>query len=77
MQSALRKTVMVKHGGLIEFRAPELAEGTTAEVIVIVDTAPSEPPHRLAEIIGKAKGGFTSSDDADEFVRHERNSWHS
>ena len=77
MQSALRKSVTVKNGGLIEFRAPELAEGTTAEVIVIVDTPPEEPQICLSESIGKARGGFASPSDADAFIRLERDTWRS
>jgi len=39
MESALRQKVVVKRGGVIEIRSPELPEGATAEVIVILETA--------------------------------------
>ena len=75
MQSALRQRVTVKHGGLIEFRSPELSEGTTAEVIVIVDSSNDAAPPRLADFIGKARGGFASAAEADEFIGRERDAW--
>ncbi len=37
MTNAIRQTVRVKDGGVIEIRAPELAPGTVAEVIVLVE----------------------------------------
>ncbi len=37
MTNAIRQTVTVKAGGIIEIRVPELAPGTVAEVIVLVD----------------------------------------
>lgn len=42
MTSALRKKVRVKPGGLIEISAPELAPGTLAEVIVLVEGPEAE-----------------------------------
>jgi hypothetical protein len=68
-QSALLRTVTVKNGGLIEFRSPELAEGTTAEVIAVGDTPSDELRERLSDFIGNAKGGFSSAAGADEFTR--------
>ena len=41
MVTALKQTVVVQPGGLIEIRAPELAAGTEAEVIVLVEGKPS------------------------------------
>lgn len=39
MTQALRQTVKVQAGGLIEIRAPELIPGTLAEVIVLVEAS--------------------------------------
>jgi hypothetical protein len=77
MQSAIRHTVTVKDGGLIEFRSPELAEGTIADVIVLVSTDGDEQPTRLADLIGRARGGFASATDVDDYIRRERDNWHS
>jgi hypothetical protein len=40
MTDAIRQTVRVKPGGLIEIRSPKLTPGTLAEVIVLLE--PSE-----------------------------------
>ena len=39
METALRQKAVVKRGGVIEIRSPELPEGAVAEVIVILETA--------------------------------------
>lgn len=38
MTRAMRRIVRVKPGGVIEVRAPELAPGTVAEIIVLTET---------------------------------------
>ena len=38
METALRQKAVVKPGGVIEIRSPELPEGAMAEVIVILET---------------------------------------
>ena len=77
MQSALRKSITVQYGGRVEFLVPELAEGTTAEVILIVDADSETPETSLSALIGLAKGCYSSSSEADEFIRQERDAWHS
>jgi hypothetical protein len=42
MTNAIRQTVRVKPGGLIEIRSPELTPGTLAEVIVLIDPSEKE-----------------------------------
>ena len=37
METALRQKAVVKPGGVIEIRSPELPEGAVAEVIVILE----------------------------------------
>jgi len=39
METALRQKAVVKRGGVIEIRSPELPEGAMAEVIVILETS--------------------------------------
>ncbi len=38
MQTALKQTVTVQAGGLIEVRAPELPVGARAEVIILLES---------------------------------------
>ncbi len=40
MLRSITERVTIKRGGLVEFRRPELTEGTEAEVIVVVETGP-------------------------------------
>ena len=42
METALRQKTVIKPGGLIEIRSPELPVGATAEVIVFVETATTD-----------------------------------
>ena len=76
MAPALRQRVTVKPGGVIEIRSPDLQPGTTAEVIVLPASAPPRR-HSLASCIGMAKGLFATPQDADEFLRRERDAWES
>ena len=67
----------VKTGGLIELRFPELEEGTTAEVIVVVGSIDRNESAPLSDLIGSARGAFISAAEADEFVSQERKAWQS
>lgn len=78
MNLTLRKFVKVQSGRRIEILAPELTEGATAEVIVLVDVAGTERPTQpaaLATLIGAAQGGFDTPAAADDFLSRERNAW--
>ena len=44
MVAAIRQTVTVGSGGKVEIQSPELREGATAEVIVLLDEAPATTP---------------------------------
>ncbi len=48
MTNAIRRTVTVRAGGVIEICAPELIPGTIAEVIVLVD--PADGPNRAERV---------------------------
>ena len=70
---AVRKKVVIQKGGRVELESPELVEGSTAEVIVLVEQV-AEPPE-LASLFGKAKGNFGSLADTDALIRKEREAW--
>ena len=42
METALRQKAVVRPGGVIEIRSPELPEGAVAEVIVILEASDTE-----------------------------------
>jgi hypothetical protein len=74
MVRAIKEHVVVKPGGLIEIRRPELPSGAAAEVIVMVDDGLSPVPP-LTRLIGKASSGYASGEEADAFIRRERDAW--
>lgn len=76
MVQAIREHVVIRPGGLIEIRRPELATGRTVEVIVMLDEPGTEPPP-LASMIGKGAGCFASPAEVDAFIDAERDAWHS
>jgi hypothetical protein len=43
MVRAVKQTVTVGPGGMVEIRSPELLEGSRAEVIVLVESAATTP----------------------------------
>ena len=47
METAIRQKTVVKPGGVIEIRSPELPEGAVAEVIVILERPPARHPASL------------------------------
>jgi hypothetical protein len=49
MTQAMRRIVRVKTGGIIEVRAPELAPGAVAEVIVLTESAESQTEGQRAD----------------------------
>jgi hypothetical protein len=64
----------VQAGGRIEIFAPELPVGTQAEVIVLEEqSVPSK--RRLTQIIGQGRGAFKTPEEADAFLRNERDQW--
>ncbi len=75
-KNVLKTRAVVKAGGLVEVRAPELPTGVVVEVIVIVDTASPDPP-ALVSLLGAARGGFATVEDANAFLRNERDAWES
>jgi len=71
---ALRKRVTVQAGGLIEIHAPEMQPGTEAEVIILEDSR-ATGRSSLRSILGAGKGAFSTPEEADAFLRGERDSW--
>jgi hypothetical protein len=76
MQTNIRQKVTVQPGGLIALQSPDFVEGTEVEVIVLL-VPPAQPQASLASLIGTGKGSFATAQEADEFIRQERDSWDS
>jgi hypothetical protein len=75
MQTAIQIRTTVLPGHRIEVAAPELPEGRTATVFVVLDEAPAKRP--LSEVLGDYKGGeaFRSAEEVDAYLKAERESW--
>ena len=74
MQNVLKQKVTVQPGGIVHIESPELVPGSIADVIIIPEL-PDAPIATLANFIGAAAGGFTTPQEADAFIRQERNTW--
>ena len=75
MVRAIKQTVTIQSGGRIELTSAELPEGRQAEVIVLVPPTPAAKSY-LA-LFGSGKGGFAGPEEADAFLRQERDAWDS
>jgi hypothetical protein len=80
MVAAIKQTVTVGPGGVVQVTSPELQPGTRAEVIVLVQSVdqksePSADEAPLTSFIGSGKGSFSSIEEADAFIRNERDAW--
>ena len=74
MASMVKQKVTVQPGGVVQVQSSELVPGSTADVIIIPDTA-ALPALKLASVIGSAPGGFASPAEVDAFIRQERDAW--
>jgi hypothetical protein len=75
MLRAIRQTGIVLPGGRLEVQSSELPEGSTVEIIVMVEEEiknGTPPSATLSSIIGSAPGSFATPDEADAFIRSER-----
>ncbi|MCC6141759.1 MAG: hypothetical protein IT389_14200 [Nitrospira sp.] len=74
MIAAIKQTVTVQPGGVIQIQSADLVPGSLAEIIIIPDPT-AMPSPKLVNAIGSAPGGFASPADADAFIRRERDAW--
>jgi hypothetical protein len=78
MQAALRMETTVLPGHRLEVSAPELPEGATVEVIVVLPA--TTPPRRLStlEFLATLPPGpllFKTPEDVNRYIQEERDSW--
>ena len=74
MINAIRQTVVVQPGGRIEVVSSELTPGASAEVIVL-EEAPPARKRPLKSFHGTGKGCYATPEEADAFIRRERDAW--
>jgi len=78
MLNAIKQQTIVKPGGIIELTSPELPEGAIVEVIVLFQGSSElgkERVRSLTSLIGSAPGSFATPEEADQFIRQERDAW--
>jgi hypothetical protein len=78
MQSALRMEAVVLPGHRVEVRSPELPEGVTVEVIVVLPPGPGPAKTSMLEFVRSLPPGpavFQTPEEADRFIREERDAW--
>lgn len=74
--NVVREEVIVKPGGLVEVRSPDLPEGAKAEVLVFVEE-PETSERTLSSFIGTGKGCYKTPEEAHEILSRERDRWES
>jgi len=72
---AIKQEVTVRQNGVVEIRSPELRPGMLAEVVILLKNDRELQARRLSSLIGAGKGGFDKPEDADNFIRSERDRW--
>ena len=79
MDQIIRRRVVVQPGGYIELNDAELQDGVEADVIVIVRQRGGEVDGRQTalELLDRLPGSqlFKTSQEVDEYLRVERESW--
>jgi hypothetical protein len=78
MLNGIRQKTVVQPNGTVIIQSPELPLGAIVEVIVLVDPQPSDPLKlTLTSLIGTGQGSFSTPEEADQFIRRERDLWES
>lgn len=78
MLNAIKQQTIVKPGGIIELASPELPEGAIVEVIVLFQDSSElakATARSLTSLIGSAPGSFATPEEADQFIREQRDAW--
>lgn len=77
MTTTSTHTTTVRPGGVIEIRDPALPEGRTVRVTVTFEESeePEEKRGGLMRFFGAAPGLYATPEEADAFIRAERDAW--
>lgn len=78
MQTALRMETTVLPGHRLEISDPELPEGAKVEVIVVLPAKPKQKTISMLEFLATLPPGpllFKTPEEADQYIREERDSW--
>lgn len=77
MTTTSTHTAIVGPGGVVEIRDPTLPEGRTVKVTVSIEDAKDMEEQRggLMRFFGAAPGLYATPEEADAFIRAERDAW--
>ncbi|MFL5241405.1 MAG: hypothetical protein ACJ8FY_04800 [Gemmataceae bacterium] len=78
MQKALRLETTVLPGHRLQLSAPELPDGATVEVIVVLPDSPPTPRQSMLEFLATLPPGpllYRTPEEVDRYIREERDSW--
>ena len=78
MQSALQMETTILPGHRLEITAPELPEGATVQVVVLMPETPRPARLSMLDYLKTLPPGpllFPTPEDADRHMREERDSW--
>ncbi|MEZ4529102.1 MAG: hypothetical protein R2941_24585 [Desulfobacterales bacterium] len=75
MLHAIKQEMLIQNNGVIEIHSPELKTGMYAEIVILLKHTGESEPNPLSRMIGKGKGAFEHPEDADNFIRKERDRW--
>lgn len=77
MQQTITQEMVVQKPNMVEIHSPLLKRGAHVKIIVVVEEemGSNEPKKKLSDMIGKGKGCYTTLEEADTFIRKERDKW--
>ena len=75
MTETTRHNATVQPGGIVEIRSSDLEPGTRVCVIVIPERNDRPAKRTMRSLIGAGKGAFATPEEADAFLRAERDKW--
>jgi len=73
MVKAIRQEITVQKDNMIEIHSSALKPGTHVEVILLLLEKPApKKGGKWLSLLGAGKGSFSSIEEADDFIRNER-----
>lgn len=72
---AIRKDMYVQNDSVLEIHSSLLKPGANVEVIVLLKNEPSQVKSGLSALLGTGKGCYSSTKEADAFIRKQRDQW--
>ncbi len=75
MLNTIKQEMIIEKSGMTEIRSPELKPGMYAEIIIFLKHTGKSESRSLSSMIGSGKGAFEKPEDADNFIRKERDRW--